>query len=266
MDTNRPNPIPKLAGILVPALALLATACGDQLRKPARASTSLARFAEERKDSTARVLPPSAHAQGKSQVELSEDFQRYNYRIPAADHPALNPDADCAAGQSGPIFNAPLFPFSGVLTARTCLVPNGKHVFFTVTGVFNDFPCPDPTFHPAPGQALEDFLREGAIAGNVFFNPANFDLFVDDVPVDIAAHRITTPLFSFVGDPSLSTPAFDICVNGQQQVGVFDGWQILIAPPSPGQHTIVLRSKASGRSRTLTLVVQNEDDDDGGED
>ena len=263
MSTKQPNPIPKLVKAVATALAFLAAACGSEQGKEARAAKSASRPSKAQESSTARVLPIAAHAHGKSQVEISEDFQRYNYRIPAADHPALNADADCAAGQAGPIFNAPLFPFSGALNARTCLVPHGKHVFYTVTGVFNDFPCPDPTFHPAPGQSLEDFLREGAIAGNVFFNPANFDLLVDGVLVDMTAHRITTPLFSFIGDPSLSIPAFDVCVTGQEQVGVFDGWQILIAPPSPGQHTIVLRSKASGRARTLTLVVEDEDDDEG---
>jgi hypothetical protein len=132
-------------------------------------------------------------------------------------------------------------------------------VFFTVTGVFNDFPCPGVP-GPAPGQSLEDFLREGAIAMDRF-NPANFDLLVDGNLIDIAAHRITTPLFEFVGDPSLSIPSFDVCVTGQSQPGVFDGYQILIAPPAPGEHTIVLRSRISGRQRTLTLVVGPDDRD-----
>jgi hypothetical protein len=251
-----------MAGILSAALALIAAGCGEARGSgEARVGVAQARFEEEHPE-PAHVLPRTARAHGRSQVEISEDFQRYNYSIPAADHPALNPTADCNAGQSGPIFNAPLFPFSGVLNARTCQVPRGKHVFYTVRGVFNDFPCPEPFPKPAPGQSLEDFLREGAIAGNALFNPASFDLLVDGAPVDIAAHRITTPLFDFVGDLSLSIPGFDVCVTGQSQVGVFDGWQILIAPPSPGQHTVVLRSKASGRSRTLTLVVPADDRED----
>ena len=258
---TRPKQMTKPATILAAALTVLAAGCGNDAGKSDRPATAQARFSEE--DWTAaEVLPQAAHAHGRSQVELSEDFQRYNYSIPAESHPALNPAADCNAGQSGPVFNAPLFPFSGVLNARVCVVPHGKHVFYTLTGVFNDFPCPDPTFHPAPGESLEHFLREGAIAGNALFNPANFELLVDGTSIDIAAHRITTPLFEFVGDPSLSIPSFDACVTGHTQPGVFDGWQFLIAPPSPGQHDIVLRSRASGRTRTLTLVVPPDDEED----
>src|SRR5262249_22782050 len=75
--------------------------------------------------------------------------------------------------------------------AARCEVSRGKHVFITVTGVFNDFPCLAPIFEQPPGHSLEDFLREGAIAGNAPFNPINFDLLVDGAPVDIAEPPMT---------------------------------------------------------------------------
>jgi hypothetical protein len=78
-------------------------------------------------------------------------------------------------------------------------------------------------------------------------DPANFEVLVDGKSNAVVPHRITTPLFSFVGDLSLSTPAFDSCITGQPQSGVFDGWQFLLAPAGAGEDWPISRCPSSMR-------------------
>ena len=50
-------------------------------------------------------------------------------------------------------------------------------------------------------------------------------------------YRATSRLFYFTGDPSL-TSTFDGCITGSSQPAVSDGYWIMLAPLSPGTHTI----------------------------
>jgi hypothetical protein len=55
----------------------------------------------------------------------------------------------------------------------------------------NDYPCPDPAFHPAPGQSLYDFFLEGAAA---FIDTVYFlEVTIDGVPQpDMLRFRFTS--------------------------------------------------------------------------
>jgi len=86
---------------------------------------------------------------------------------------------------------------------------------------------------------------------------------IDGKPVDLSKVRYTTGLVSFTGDPSL-TATLDGCVTGSQQVGVADGWFVLLRL-SAGDHTLVVTATApSGHatSQTFLLHVQGDRDDD----
>jgi hypothetical protein len=260
-------------GALLGFIALVPVGClnapGEQGTEDASQSgekqaSAIAALTDASKKSKAKVLPRSAIVGERTQTEWSQEFQRWVYSIPAAEHPMLSLENSCNVGQSGPVFYISPFPpgpLTGNTIARTCDVPSGKFIFIPIRGLFNDYPCPDPAFEPAPGQTLEEFLLEGALAVTSQINLDNIEVLVDGQPVDIELHRITTPLFSFTGDLSLATPAFDTCVTGQEQSGVFDGWQIMIAPPAPGDHTVVTSNKASGRSTSLTLHISDCGDD-----
>jgi hypothetical protein len=52
------------------------------------------------------------------------------------------------------------------------------------------------------------------------------------------SYRTTSRLFTFTADPSLV--AFDPCVTGTPQVGVTDGYAIMLSPLPPGSHTIFI--------------------------
>ena len=114
-------------------------------------------------------------------------------------------------------------------------MPAGKALFFPVFGLENDFPCPDTSFAPAPGQSLENFLTQGARAVVDLISFVGVD--VDGVSLgDLSGQRVTSPLFYFTGDPSLTV--LDPCLTGTPQAVVSDGYWLMLAPLSVGEHLI----------------------------
>jgi hypothetical protein len=181
------------------------------------------------------------------------------YSVPASQNPELVDSADCATGQSGPVFFIPGEQHD--VYTRTCTVPARTPVFWAIWSLFNDYPCPDPSFQPAPGQSLEDFLAQGARA----FDDAvkNLAATIDGRSIDVDRYRYTTGLVTFTGDPSL-TSTFDTCVTATPQVGVADGWFVVLRL-SPGDHTLVVTATSpSGHptSQTFVLHVLGDDEDD----
>ncbi|HEX4460988.1 MAG TPA: hypothetical protein VIA18_23570, partial [Polyangia bacterium] len=120
----------------------------------------------------------------------------------------------------------------------------------------NDYPCPDPTFKPAPGQSLFDFLSAGITA-------INDDITVLDVTLDGVAiqdplrYRYTSKrLFYFIGDKSL-TATFDSCATGMLQPTVADDLFIMLKPLSRGTHTLlthIVNSDGGVFDRTRTIT------------
>jgi hypothetical protein len=127
-------------------------------------------------------------------------------------------------------------------STRTCTVPSGKAIFFPLVNYLNDYPCPDPSFHPAPGQSLQDFLAQGA-AGLIDAVDI-LEAQVDGAPLqDLFGYRGISSLLTFTGDPSWVS--LDSCITGSEQFGVSDGYWVMLAPLKPGTHTIHLRGGIS---------------------
>ena len=120
--------------------------------------------------------------------------------------------------------------------------------------------CAPVLAHRAPARR-EDFLAQGAQAFDNLVK--NLAATIDGRSIDLSNVRYTTGLVTFTGDPSL-TATLDSCVTGSQQVGVADGWFVLLRLSS-GDHTLVVTATApSGHatSQTFLLHVQGEPDDD----
>jgi hypothetical protein len=107
--------------------------------------------------------------------------------------------------------------------------------------VLNDYPCPDPNFHPGPDQSLYDFLKSGAeaIVGTV-----------DRLEVALDGRDLQDPFqykytsrrpFDVTGDPTLAS-AFDGCVTGAPQPAVSDGYFVMLKPLCRGRHTLTIHS------------------------
>jgi hypothetical protein len=206
------------------------------------------------------VIPPQQQNYG----QLGVLWWKWALSIPYAQNPIFDTTgAHCAVGQHGGrwyLAGTPGGP-SGSLT-RSCTVPAGKKIFFPVISVENDYPCPDPTFQPSPGQSLKDFLTygTGSIPGAVTLinevSDVQASLDGQNIPI-LPSYRGTSNMYSYAGDPSL-TAVFDPCITGSQQKAVSDGYWLMLAPLSPGQHTLQFGGTLMGSTETATynLTVQ----------
>jgi hypothetical protein len=171
----------------------------------------------------------------------SELLWSWIYAQPFDHNPLLDPTgADCSIGQSGPMWYLAAVPGSGLGTdvSRTCTISRQRAILVQLSSLLNDYPCPDPSFHPAPGQSLFDFLIEPVTP--IFDNYSGFTISFDGVDlVDPLSYRYTSDdLFLFTGDLSMQT--FDPCVTGRRQPAISDGFYLPFKPMTPGPHTIVI--------------------------
>ncbi|HEY3587597.1 MAG TPA: hypothetical protein VGK85_10615 [Myxococcaceae bacterium] len=193
----------------------------------------------------AAIFPVQSHPLGFSLETWSENWWRWVMSVPAPENPFLSVSSDCSAGQGGPVFFLPPFPPGSKNLTRSCTVDHGQAVAVALSSVLNDFPCPDPTFQPAPGQSLFDFLLAGAVAGNG--DIAEIDVTLDGQLLDdiLAYHFASHDLFYFKGDLSLQTTV-DSCITGGFQPAVVDAYLILVKPLSRGHHTLTRRIVTTG--------------------
>jgi hypothetical protein len=191
------------------------------------------------------VAPPESLPGGLSYEQWSAKWWQWVWSIPYAVNPLVNPQSfDCSTNQSGPVW------FLASTAGRPCVIPAGKMIFLSIVSVGEDYPCPATfNFNPGPGQSLEQFLTigYGPNWGARQFADHETKLVVRldrqeveglYLPPVSSKYRVTSPLFAFTGDPSLSGPQFDPCVTGSPQPGLTDGYFIMLAPLSPGQHTL----------------------------
>ena len=186
------------------------------------------------------LFPVRSHPYGSSMTTWAENWWRWLMAIPADQNPFLSATADCSVNQSGPVFFIPPFAVGSQNHTRSCTIEHGKAVAFSLSTVLNDYPCPDPTFQPAPGQSLFDFLLAGAVAGNA--DVAEIDVTIDGEPQNdmLAYHFASDDLTFFKGDLSLQS-SLDACITGQSQPAAVDAFFILVKPLRPGHHTITRR-------------------------
>jgi hypothetical protein len=167
--------------------------------------------------------------------------ERWWHRLTAmpADVGVFDPTgANCSLLQEGPVWflQAP----SGGSFLKTCEIPAGKAILSPVFNIINDYPCPDPTFAPAPSQSLEDFLLTSFAF--IIDGTTGIEATLDGRPLPV--RRVVKGAFGFTGAISLATSGFDSCVTGSPQVGISDGYWIFIDPLPPGRHELHLHSVA----------------------
>jgi hypothetical protein len=202
----------------------------------------------------AALLQPQTRVGGSDLGDLTASNWQWFMSIPFDVSPTNDTGGlNCGINQDGPVWFLG-GPLGGSFT-RTCHIPSGKKILSPIIDFVNDFPCPDPTFKPAPGQSLEAFLTTGVtpLVDAVTLAEAQFD------GKPLAAQRVTSKLFRFTGAVDLS-PTFDPCVTGSPQLGVSDGYFVLIQPPSRGKHVLHIRSvhtdpKIGTSEGTYNLII-----------
>jgi len=233
-------------------LALLAAACGSGAQTPAL--TSAAAFLHDHGDNPNPALfEKNAHPYGANMIIWGERASQWMWGTPLDHNPLLDQTgADCGVGQQGPVWFIPPIAgprvFSG---SRTCTLPPQRAIFLVVGVDINDYPCPDPSFQPAPGQSLYDFLIE---TDKLVMDSVNFlAVSLDGQEIsDVLSYRfISDDLFYVKGDPSMQ--AVDACITGSPQPAIMDGFFLMFKPLGRGEHTIVVRgTNTFGADKTFT--------------
>jgi hypothetical protein len=187
------------------------------------------------------VFPAKFPVYGRSITRWTEQWWHWLSELPADRSPTLDLTADCARDQDDRVFFLP--PFQAPSFHRRCRARLGRPVLVGVQAVLNSYPCPDPSFEPAPGQTLEEFLREGAVGYNNLYT--DITATIDGNAVDLASHRHTTRLFTNTVHPSLLSRIPDPCLTGAPQPAVSDGW-FFVTLMTPGQHQIRITANNPG--------------------
>ena len=184
------------------------------------------------------ILPPHASSHGATLGEWAARWWQWALGVPADRNPLTDATGEfCGEDQSGPVwFVAGTF---GTSVERSCTVPTGKALFMPVfnwifgSGVFD---C-DPT---VPGVECDVPTLRAAAAANT--EAADIlEVTIDGVALDdVEAYRAQSPVFplTYPENSVLGLPA------GEYSPQVADGYWLMLAPLSRGEHTVHIHVRA----------------------
>ena len=227
--------------IFTPLFVAVLVGCGANGSQPTDSSSADLRHKGDESNPNPMLFPKDSRPYGRSMSRWAELTWSYIYGINIDRNPFFDTTGEfCGEDQHGPVWFLPAVPGShlGTEISRSCTIPHERAIMLQMSSALNDYPCPDPAFHPAPGQSLYDFLIGGI--SPLFDNVTGFTVTLDGVNIqDPLSYRFFSDnVFVFSPDPSMV--AFDSCVTRKHMLGVVDGFYLLFKPMSRGQHTIVL--------------------------
>lgn len=208
------------------------------------------------------VLPPESMPYGLSYGDWGARWWQWIYSFPYTNNPGTDTNGAYAAqGQSGPVWFL-AGTFGGPAVTRAVTVPGDKAIFLPLLSYLNDYPCPDPNFHPLPSQSLQDFLTYGDtnyMGAETFVSLPDLTLEADLDGVTLANltdFKGLSPLITFTADASL-VPV-DSCLTGKPQSGVSDGYWLMLNPLSPGPHQLHFRTTIPSMSFLVEVTYNLE--------
>jgi len=185
------------------------------------------------------VYPVELTPYGNSYGDWSALWWQWAFAIPAGPgHPLFDETgADCGVAQSGQVwFLGGVFNASGSAT-RECTVPAGKALFFPIINV----ECSNVEGNGTDAVGLR------ACADFYVSLAENLLLEIDGYGIPTNRLRMSSPTFNFTlpEDNILGAPLGTCVVDGdgicQANLSVSDGYYVMVAPMSPGDHTIHFR-------------------------
>lgn len=197
------------------------------------------------------AYPPSSHPRGANLTTWTERWWSWALAQPLPVNPNIGEETTtCAQGQHGNVWYLPQV-LTGVDAVRRCTITSKIATVINMVGVLEDYPCPDPHFHPAPGQTLSNFLTKAAVQA---LGSGQLHVSVDGQAVPGVLHyRYVTPLFHFTEDPSLK--AIDPCGTGQRQPAVAAGYTLMLRPMAPGFHVVTTYASDAPDHLSVTYLL-----------
>ena len=186
------------------------------------------------------VIPPNAT---RTYEELSAQWWQWSFSLPVAGHPFLECPVPSDAGQAGPVWF-----LAGQFGTSECeiSVPPGKRLFFPLVNA-ECSSLEDPPFYGGTAEEQRDCAQgwaDGIDETQLFCE-------IDGAPVqNLASYRFVSPQFRFTAP----TP-WIFGTTGGIGTAVGDGYYLLLAPLSPGSHTIHFGNPAFGIDTTYHLTV-----------
>ena len=186
------------------------------------------------------ILPPHSSSHGATYGEWAARWWQWALSIPAERNPLTDLTGEfCDEDQGGPVWL--LAGTFGSSVERSCTIPTGKAIFTPVynwifgSGVFD---C-DPT---VPGVECDVPTLRAAAAENT--EAADIlEVTIDGVLLDnVEAYRAQSPVFP------LTYPENSVIgvAAGEYTPQVADGYWLMLAPLSKGEHAIRFHVRAPG--------------------
>ena len=182
---------------------------------------------------------------GKTYGEWSASWWQYVFEIPLDNNPIFDATgANCNFGQSGAVFFLVSTP-GGSAIRNECRVPAGKILFFPLLGFARFKEVTDPQPEVSLRAVIEGFSK----------STRKLQANIDGEDISSSLNPKTTPLrtLSPAGFFTIIAPENNIFggIPGQSYETVADGFYLMVAPLSPGAHTI----KFGGITRNFAADV-----------
>ncbi len=184
------------------------------------------------------IIPPdNAQAQtGKTYGEWSAEFWKHLLKIPSENNPGLDTTGiNCNFGQTGSVFFLGS-TFGGSATRNQCKIPSGKVLFLPLLA-FASTRSVDAK-NKEPEHSIRNYLN------SYISSTRELQVSIDgtDISTLVSLEPHVTPLraVSPNGFFTVIAPVNNIFggVPGQSYESVSDGFYLMVAPLSPGPHTI----------------------------
>lgn len=228
-----------VAGLLV---LLILGVTGNQMVQANSATTGEVSWPVYANSENPGVLPSNSKAFGKSYGEWSAQWWKWLFSMPVDKHPLFD-TADCSQNQEGKVwFLGGTFitdeTSPGVVVGkadRDCTVPTGKALFFPIMNA----ECSE-----AEGDGdTEENLRTCAkgLIDHVILE--DLSATIDGVEINnLQAYQADSPLFNW--GPLPKDNVIGTLPEGTKSKSVADGYYLLLAPLSAGDHTIDFAGRA----------------------
>jgi hypothetical protein len=234
------------------AAAIVAVACFAAL------SSATASAEQSESNPNPELYRQDARPFGTDIATWAERATQWIWGTPLDRSPLFDPTgANCAVNQEGPVWYIARIAgppvFSGT---RTCTIPRHKAVFLYIGAVVDSYPCPDPNWHPAPGQSLYEFMLADAKAGMNLVDHLEVSLDGRQLSNVFSYRYHSDNLFELTGDPSLRE-VLDPCITGWGQPAVLDGFFMVFKPLKKGRHVLRVHGTATpiGHDKTFTYFL-----------
>jgi hypothetical protein len=195
---------------------------------------------DDNQGATFTLINRDAVAYGRTYGEWMAAWNQWSYSLPIDQHPLFT-DGDCSVGQSGPVW----FLGGGFVAPSTrvrhCTIPVGKALFLPVVD-WEDSALEESVAENPGSESYQQIATMRSFVSGAIETALNPYLQIDGkyVPNLQQRFRIQSTVFGFtIPTNNLLNPVYGRSFPaGTYYPAIDDGWDVMIAPLSPGDHLI----------------------------